>query len=216
MRTELLLLANSTKLRGRCLAGLHEDGSWLRPVSTQSGGEIHASSTTIAGRQLRPLDLIELDLVEQSPRPHQAENWTIDQQSIQRVSEARVEDVMEVLRGRASSVPAFAQSVKTYIREADFSAEDDPADSLALFEVADATILPRLTSTTPLIEFQVGREAWSLPLTDDLFWAEIGKRPTELGHAFVCVSVGEAFAPRYTDERRHYLLAAGVIPVGIL
>ena len=74
--TEILCLANSKKLGGRCLAGLSwpDLQTWIRPVDpTREHGEIPLKSVQVNSpegrRSIRPLDVINVDLIEADPNP---------------------------------------------------------------------------------------------------------------------------------------------------
>lgn len=71
----IVCLANSFKDEGRCLAGIDLDtGRWVRPVP-MGGGAVPAGWVTFGGDELRPLDLIEVNL-DPAPFPtrYQCEN----------------------------------------------------------------------------------------------------------------------------------------------
>ena len=75
---EMLCLANSWKHGGRCVAGILDDGSWIRPVSAAGDGGLEASVCRLdSGRAVDALDVVEIALAEPSPLPHQPENWTV-------------------------------------------------------------------------------------------------------------------------------------------
>ena len=75
---EMLCLANSWKHGGRCVAGILDDGSWIRPVSAAGDGGLEASACRLdSGRAVDALDVVEIALAEPSPLPHQPENWTV-------------------------------------------------------------------------------------------------------------------------------------------
>lgn len=75
----LLCLADSYKHNGRCVAGIRLDtGEWLRPVSPADDGTLSSSTCTLdTGRPVQALDVVEIDLANPRPEPHQPENWVI-------------------------------------------------------------------------------------------------------------------------------------------
>lgn len=79
-KIEIVCLANSRKLQGRCLAGLRTDGQgWIRPVAAGSDGTLHPIHYNLQdGSEPRLLDLISVGFSRQQPEPHQPENWLID------------------------------------------------------------------------------------------------------------------------------------------
>ncbi len=77
---EIICLANSRKLQGRCLAGLRVDGAgWIRPVAARSGeGTLHAADYCLPdGSEPRLLDVVRIGVSGASSEPHQPENRRI-------------------------------------------------------------------------------------------------------------------------------------------
>ncbi|MHB0886208.1 MAG: dual OB domain-containing protein [Bacillota bacterium] len=75
---DILCLANSTKLGGRCVAGLRTDGSgWIRPVSDAAHGELTAECYLEDGTEARLLDHLRIHVRAPCPSPHQPENWSV-------------------------------------------------------------------------------------------------------------------------------------------
>lgn len=80
---EIVLLANSRKLSGRCLAGreVRKDtpGLWLRPVSDRPSEEVSEHERHYQdGSDPRVLDIVRIPLIEPTPGCHQPENWRLD------------------------------------------------------------------------------------------------------------------------------------------
>jgi hypothetical protein len=79
---EIIVLACSKKLGGRCVAGIStESGRWVRPVSGRNHGELEPAQYRIDGRAPRPLDVVRLDLVERLDDLAQPENVLIDDEA---------------------------------------------------------------------------------------------------------------------------------------
>jgi hypothetical protein len=76
---EILCLANSRKLRGRCVAGLRTDGQgWIRPVGPALDGTLYPRHYTLDdGTEAQVLDVLRIDIASPRPEPHQPENWLI-------------------------------------------------------------------------------------------------------------------------------------------
>lgn len=77
---QIVCLANSRKLTGRCVAGLRTDGGgWIRPVSDLPDGTLFTKDYTLDdGSVTRLLDLVRIPVVAPRPEPHQPENWLLD------------------------------------------------------------------------------------------------------------------------------------------
>ena len=87
MNKTIVVLANSMKRGGRCLAGKEliprgqgwEIGSWIRPVATESSGAVPVYPMQRAlGHLPRLLEIIEISLVKPVPLLDQPENWLIE------------------------------------------------------------------------------------------------------------------------------------------
>jgi hypothetical protein len=83
----IVVLANSVKSSGRCLAGkeVFDDGKtwkiggWIRPVATKEGGEIFEYQMSQAlGHDPKLLEIVEIPFSEAVPLPFQPENWLIE------------------------------------------------------------------------------------------------------------------------------------------
>ena len=82
---QIICLANSRKLNGRCIAGIEisdaQDPVWIRPVTTSPTGEIPESACAYSlGQPINVLDVLEVRLVESRAKGYQQENWLIDRQ----------------------------------------------------------------------------------------------------------------------------------------
>lgn len=80
---QIVCLANSRKLSGRCIAGKEwSDGvhsRWIRPVSDREGEEVSEYERQYEdGSDPRLLDIIKIPLLEPKPKLHQRENWLLD------------------------------------------------------------------------------------------------------------------------------------------
>ena len=83
----VLVLANSVRVSpNHCVAGRElivrggrrAFGNWIRPVSTHGDGELAPGErTTGRGREVRVLDIVNMELDDHRPDRLQPENWTI-------------------------------------------------------------------------------------------------------------------------------------------
>lgn len=87
----ILVLANSSKSPGRCVAGIEilsetpegiSFGDFIRPIDmTQPEGSIKDDTATINGCMVRPMDILDLEVCKQADDPNHPEDWIICQGS---------------------------------------------------------------------------------------------------------------------------------------
>ena len=80
---QIVCLANSRKLSGRCIAGKEiKKGKplrWIRPVSARENEEVSEYERQYQdGSDPRVLDIINVPLLEPMPKGYQRENWLLD------------------------------------------------------------------------------------------------------------------------------------------
>lgn len=74
---EILVLASSKKLGGRCVAGITRSGDWVRPVSGRPQGLLKPECE-VAGRWPEVLDVVRFGYTEEVGDPAQPENVLVD------------------------------------------------------------------------------------------------------------------------------------------
>ena len=81
---QLVCLANSRKLSGRCIAGREWSeargaGRWVRPVSARAGREVSEHERQYEdGSDPRVLDIVNVPVLKPMPEDWQTENWLLD------------------------------------------------------------------------------------------------------------------------------------------
>lgn len=83
MIKQIVCLANSRKINGRCIAGkeLGDTGAWIRPVSARLHEEVSEHERQYEdGSDPRVLDVIEIPMLQPKPGKFQRENWLLDSQ----------------------------------------------------------------------------------------------------------------------------------------
>ena len=82
---EIVCLANSRKIGGRCVAGLTRSGEWVRPVGPgQDGTLTYPQYLLDDGADSAVLDVIRIEVHARRPEPHQPENWVVAASTWQR------------------------------------------------------------------------------------------------------------------------------------
>ncbi len=203
MRVQVLLLANSKKLGGRCLAGLRTDNwTWFRPVSSNDHGSIATKECTLTGSVLRPLDIITCVVKKAKPLKHQSENFEIAEGSIELVSHITEQEIASHLARIAELKPYFLSSPNPAISSSFFTQVSVPQNSLALIKVDSAVI-----DETRHVSFKYENRDWSLKLTDEHFMTDGPE--TKIGKSYICISIGEL----WEAKNAHWKLLAGIIPI---
>lgn len=87
MKKTILVLANSIKKGGRCVAGIEitnadvdypEFGEWIRPIDgTQDEGTLRTMTTYVGSKIVRPLDIVEIEFTSKADDPNHPEDWII-------------------------------------------------------------------------------------------------------------------------------------------
>ncbi len=80
-KVEIICLANSKKLGGRCIAGIRTDGKgWIRLIgrNDDQGALFPDDYTLIDGSEPKKLSVIEIGISTSKPKPYQPENWLIE------------------------------------------------------------------------------------------------------------------------------------------
>ena len=91
MKKTILVLANSIKKGGRCIAGIEilgtdagnmQYGKFIRPIdATQPEGRLQINTATINNRAVEALDIVEIELRDYANDPNHPEDWIISHAS---------------------------------------------------------------------------------------------------------------------------------------
>ena len=175
--TEILCLANSKKHGGRCLAGLRwpDLQAWIRPVDpTREHGEVPSNRAQVnspEGRRfIRPLDVINVDLIERAPTPSQPENWILGSSPITLVQTLDIAEVASRLRSAADTATSVFDLDGG--REVPLSvASQGLTKSIGLYEVQEPLFkkFERDDSSAWKVDFRYGNLLHRyFPVSDDL------------------------------------------------
>lgn len=203
----LICLANSRKLSGRCIAGIENIGTkeqrWIRPVSSSVTGEIpeHDCVYSMAD-PIRVLDVIDVNLLEPSPKNYQSENWAIAHERpwLYR-GRADLVDLISGITTIPNLWPDGESSGKGINDRVSESAIDHVSDSLRLIRV-DSIELEVITydnvKSVPNVRahFRYGQNDYALRVTDPVCERSFQGKPSgryEVGPAFMTISLGEPF-----------------------
>lgn len=208
MEVELLVLANSIKLGGRCLAGIDiATGKWIRPVGDNLGAQLDNRLTIFDGIYLRPGDLIRISLSEHFPHKHHPENFILAGTKIDLVARN------QLLNFRVLVSCTLKNETNLNSRSIDHITAEEVAQgfvdsSLCLIGVTDIHFyqVSYYGKITYRVKFNYEDEIWDLVNTDDK-----GNWNGDFASGLICVSLAEFFP----SKNAHYKLASGFIPIDV-
>lgn len=215
---EILVLASSKKLGGRCVAGITKRGEWVRPVSGEPRGLLK-TECEVDGRWPELLDVVRFEHEGPLETIGQPENVLIDGSPWELRRQLPREEVYARLSRFLAAEPLLLGNRGKAMTE-EHAAEGVDA-SLALIEPTAVTFLLRPPEETydklkPRVRFEFSSTEYELGLTD-IPTREAVRRagtgeysPEELGIAqggplLLTISLGEA------HDGWHTKLAAAVL-----
>ena len=218
-KKQVICLANSRKLNGRCVAGVELVASnayrWVRPVSSTPSGEISTSDATYSdGAPIELMDVFEVTLSSPSPKSYQSENWQIAQgvpwNRVGRVKIAAISDIVSNKSALWMNGQSSGSGENDRMTEADANTVQD---SLQLIHVNNLQLnlveVYKDHSVKLRAKFEYKSTNYSLRVTDPSIEKHFGDKQQgsyRVGDAYLTISLGEPF-------RGHvYKLVAAVIP----
>lgn len=199
---DILCLANSRKMQGRCVAGLRIDGQgWIRLVARTEFGELYPHHYKLNdGSDAQVLDLIRVEVISHQPEPHQPENWLIGRSSWKLLARPiQLKDYADLLRQHITQGPSLFGSVSDRADVAEFKQNPAPA-SLTLVSPRQVTLYITTNikgNRQTRARFRLGEAQYDLVVTDPV-WEhrlsdlQIGEYLTER-NVMLTISLGEPF-----------------------
>lgn len=169
---EIVVLANSKKWGGRCVAGVStRDGRWVRPVSSGPHGTLSPRQYRVDGRDLRLLDIVSFEHDGPAGDPSQPENVEVGDSRWWLTGAVDSAEALDHLSPHLIAGPTLLGNRGTAVPEAEASKGVDA--SLALVRPAEIEFCldPPLGGTSkprPRARFNLGGERYDLALTDFL------------------------------------------------
>lgn len=217
---DIICLANSRKLQGRCVAGLRTDGQgWVRPVGRSLDGTLYSNSYIHdRGAEAALLDVLRIPVTGARPEPHQPENWLLGSGRWRLVDRIPLQVAASVLQPFLARGPTLLGNVGDRIAFEPFNRRPATA-SLALVE--PASIEWRITrgargNRQTRVRFSFRESSYDLSVTDPVMERRLGGLPEgphsvraagfdPLSRLILTVSLGEPF------KGDCYKLVAGVL-----
>ena len=240
-RKTLVILANSYKPGGRCIAGKEVTSAgdnqwnlsrtWIRPVSDDAAhhGSVSESFYQIGGQDIYLMDIVTVGLGNHSPEPGQPENWLIDP-SIPWVSHGQFDASVCARLLDAPQDVWFDQLHGISSAEVSLEYEQQGMITDSLKVIQPHNLQFHLTNNYSEYEgrykkkltasFQYNGQDYSgLSVTDPVIKRILGRRYPQEGAAEILMPLnnGDAYwlcvslSPSFGVENKHYKLVAGVI-----
>ena len=200
----MVVLANSRKMGGCCVAGRSLDGKtnpgrWLRPVGSQVAAGLPQGRTRCAdGSAAAVLDLVDIDLDQPVPHLHQRENRLLGNSPWKRCGRigwdrlAGLVDTDESglwVDGYSSSCGSSDRVPETFLAQVTGSLRLIRTGSLHLFRDVGASGQKQLRGA-----FSHAGRNYVLAVTDPAAWALLGCHgELALADAYLCISLGVPF-----------------------
>ena len=222
----IICLANSRKTNGRCIAGKEilpgsHLGGWIRPVSIRPSEEVSMWERQYSdGSEPQVLDVIDIPLINPTPKSYQQENWLLDPDEnwvrVKRITKGnldRLTDQDEELwtighssyNGCNDRIPiSDTHQIKTSLR------------LIRVPEMVLQVFQPSLVFGNPQKRvqghFSFNEMDYSIRVTDPEYEGQYLQRPCgdyEIGERFLTVSLGEPY-----KGHAYKLIAAIISPLG--
>lgn len=209
---EMLCLANSWKYGGRCVAGVQNDGSWIRPVSDTEDGSLNGNSCLMrGGRPVRVLDVVRLRVQSPDPRPHQPENWIVTDDEWVLLRSRNVHEVSEFLDSVTVQGPSLFGTTTERVTWSQIQ-ESESNPSLALVKAQRPRFhWSQSNPTQRRASFALGGVSYDLPMTFEFELPAKGEANHRSQSSwYFTISLGEPFARQGNDC---FKLIAGAIEI---
>jgi len=222
----ILVLANSRKTSGRCIAGRSIEngaiGEWIRPVSNRPAGELSEDERRFEdGKDPSVLDIVSIPMAAAGQHPYQPENHIIDDRYywrfVRRASAAELHAALDNARSPLWGHQYAASSTSGLNDRVDANAASQFRYSLGLIQVQDLKIRvsvegARFGDNKRKIRglFTYHRCGYHLMITDPTIERHYFSGPNgifDVGSAILCVSLGDAYS-----GHAYKLIAAVLLP----
>lgn len=217
MQKKMVVLANSRKCGGYCLAGKALDAAghvvgWVRPVIGTTADGVPRSRTVCSdGRQVAILDIVALEYGPPAPALHQRENRLMGPAALRRCGRVTWEELAILADDASSGLWIDGHSSHCGLNDrVPKSRLPELSGSLQLVAPANVLVYRKPgfgDQVKHRAEFHVGQRRYNLALTDAVatLWLK-GAHQLALSDAYVCVSLAVPFHDGFA-----YKLATAVI-----
>jgi hypothetical protein len=167
---EIVILANSFKHGGRCVAGISmRSDDWVRPVSTHPHGELYPYHYRVDGQDVELLDVVGFEHGDIARDPCQPENVEVGDGRWWRTGRLGLEDAARTLRPKLADGPRLLGNRGAAMPEEEALRGVDASLALVWPEEVEFRLDPPregMARLRPRVKFTLGDQDYDLPLTD--------------------------------------------------
>lgn len=219
--TRVLVLANSEKLSGRCVAGIDlSSGRWLRPVSARATGELapteYVARTGSSSVEVVPGDVVEMSLGKNRGSIYHPEDvqvngsWTLVERWTAKKVASDLDDYIErnaLLLGSTGDRLAVSEIGG---RTDHSSLQLIRADLLTVHWTTSMSGNAQLRGTV-----RAGDVWENLSITDPRLKQSLGggQQPTKVANCLLTISLAVPFRPTGASEDYCFKIIAAVLPL---
>jgi len=210
---ELLVLANSTKLRNRCIAGIDlNTGNWIRPVSEHEHGVVNYLTCQVTvgkeKRPVEPLDVIQIPLGGRKPGIGHPEDVQLNLGEWKFLRSEKVEDAPRLLDGLIDDDDFLLCNTTGWVSE-EVAQSGYVLKSLGLIRIESPEFRVEIYKKQLRVSFTHRNHPYDLPVTALQPWVDKAKLSPEkfsLGTWYFTVSLGEPW-----NGKMFKLIAGGIL-----
>ena len=214
----IIVLANSTKNRGHCIAGIeYTDGNWIRPVSNYGNGELYPQQIAFSdGTQPSLLDVVEIPVVANAKSPLQPENWTIQEGIVWKKNlEGKCSKEMLLSMVAEPNDIWLQPNYESNRNSHDYLHNHPPYSSLVLVKISAAKLWKdRSFNGKEIVRslFSYHGVTYTLNVTDPNVHNILNGADTlNIKEAIICVSLCPSFYNNFASEYQHFKVVASII-----
>ena len=207
----IICLANSFKHGGRCIAGMDEQGNWIRPVSRSKKRAIDKETRMLCGKEPEVLDILDVPLYLSGPVDGcQPENKLIMEGKWKKVGSSSAQEMLKY--SEDDSVVLHNQL--DYVRTVCFSAIPRRGmKSLQLIRNRNVEFKPdvqRKEKWRCLFRNSKGNE-FALELTDPVACEKLNSNSKLSSDCLLTTSLAPGWSPARDRAKRCSTFVAGII-----
>ena len=217
--SQVLVLANSAKTGGRCVAGIDlQTDQWVRPISATASGSLTGVQTLVswAGSrtQAAPLDVVEMDLGDPRPTVHHPEDVLVDLGNWAGIEQRTAIDLLDSHGDLFDDGPTLLGDGSDHLTLSEITALGDMHRSLTMARPGEVAFVVQTNSFSGRrsirAQFFLHSQFYDLAVTD--MRCSLDDLPRK-GDYILTISLALPWKPDWSTEPLCYKLVAGITPI---